>query len=448
MNKQKNGPKRKEVRSPKMKTIFDGCRINEMGMPSKDKNHPLATSLLRPGKDGLVELTYYSQAGHRVTPDNAFLIINQDKELRVATSSVLEGVRPYGWLTILIGGFKPVIIRDIHSSVIRSYLSDYILGGNHKVDIDFGDNGTKVKDGVQYHEFSVYVRVKEYSDGEFMERNYEFLEFTEIVKGRKRTLWSDSVHIYGDIPIGTFYSGKMWNGKKWVLTEPNVFPYHSKDTIIKGDISKYDFIIGFEVEKVDKERRDKCNAQTLLDMGFRKEEDGSLGESGFEFILPAAPLFWGRYNSMFRSKMVQEMLDANFTQACGGHIHISCKSMPLHELFWRLRDWSYALSRLWPERIDNVYCKYSYDNYIRGLSERYSGVYKTSRTVELRFPGPVKNLQDLLARRELLKIVINNLFARRAEIEKIFNSDRVQGIIKRIHCTPTKVQFPILNIKK
>jgi hypothetical protein len=187
-----------------------------------------------------------------------------------------------------------------------------------------------------------------------------------------------------------------------------LFDYHSGHRSDLTD-SKTVYKIGFEVEKEDKEMRNKETAFELFETtGWAKEHDGSLnGETGFELISPIFDLFSDKIVESFNK--VTDYLDAKQSKSCGGHINYSIKGLQPQETFKTIEGYLPLLYSLYENRITNRYClaKKSKE-LIFNTEDKYQSVAIKNNRIEFRIFSGVKSKKHLVWRLELIKIFALN----------------------------------------
>lgn len=202
--------------------------------------------------------------------------------------------------------------------------------------------------------------------------------------------------------------------------------YYCNDCYVPGDededgLSDYDngtdnlsgnstLRIGFEIEKEDKEMRQK--ASELRSHGWGVVRDGSLDDrSGFELQSPILPL-----DKKYRGKLEGELrkaekwIVASGTSKCGGHIHFSNKNKKPSELLKGIKGYAPLLASLYPSRCDNTYCE------IKDFAEYGTKKYCMFRyscngigdSLEFRLPPTPTTIRQCMFRADLLRICLQN----------------------------------------
>jgi len=191
------------------------------------------------------------------------------------------------------------------------------------------------------------------------------------------------------------------------------FEYHSNNREDFSNSSLYK--IGFEVEKEDEEIKNQDSATDLFnDTGWAKEKDGSLGHGGFELISPILPLDIEKLileqdtivNSLYD---VQSYINADYSTRCGGHINISKQGLTSIELLHSISGYLPLFYSIYEHRVKNTFSQVaSLDSYTK-LPHKYSSFYcKEEGILEIRIIPAVINVQNLLWRAELIRLILAN----------------------------------------
>lgn len=209
----------------------------------------------------------------------------------------------------------------------------------------------------------------------------------------------------------TYYEGDDNNEEGYYVDPPNnsgLSGYHDGPREMEDTTKEHPFLIGFEIEKEDREMRNKITKGVELPAGWALEEDGSLDDAtGFELISPAFNLKnKERILSEFGS--VRKLLDAGYSKACGGHISISHKELKPAELADRLTPLFPLLMALYPKRLETSYSapkKKKDDSDDRYVAFSFGSAAWASRgdRIELRIFSAVPSHNTLVRRFRLLE---------------------------------------------
>ena len=179
--------------------------------------------------------------------------------------------------------------------------------------------------------------------------------------------------------------------------------------------------IGFEVEKEDD---DACGIhyEELYDKtGWAKENDGSLSYSnGYELVSPTFDLFTDDMDKDINgSEDLRTLINADHSSNCGGHINISHIKYSPDELFEGMCGFVPLLYSMYEHRLDKTYSQAKKKQEYFYTRDKYSSFYIKNNRVELRLPPAVKSVRNLLWRRDLMRIIMNNINASEIDVLKM-----------------------------
>lgn len=186
---------------------------------------------------------------------------------------------------------------------------------------------------------------------------------------------------------------------------------HMKQYVTDSD----EWLIGFEVEKTDESLRRQGLAWELFqETGWCKESDGSLGSGGYELVSPILPLFnTDVVNAAINP--VRSWIDGRCDASCGGHITISNRKKTAKDLLEEMKAIIPVLYAIYPNRIDNRYCRAKkFNDYLFNI-DKYSAFFlkdgrdKVGGRIEIRIPSRVVNTNTLLWRHELIQLLITEV---------------------------------------
>lgn len=166
------------------------------------------------------------------------------------------------------------------------------------------------------------------------------------------------------------------------------------------------FTIGFEVEKEDEEVLDNWELYDVDDTKWSREEDGSLdSNSGFELVSPTYDLMTDDLDNAVATDILSAHINAKFSDNCGGHINFGIKGLDGQETYDKVKGFVPVLLSLYQSRLRSRWCpaKKSYND------SKYSAVVIKCSYIEFRAPSAVISVTNLLWRRDLLRIMANNL---------------------------------------
>jgi hypothetical protein len=215
----------------------------------------------------------------------------------------------------------------------------------------------------------------------------------------------------------------------------------------KCDEQITDFTIGFEIEKEDEEMRLKYPYMPLFnETGWIKESDSSLcDEAGYELVSPVfnlmdntlekeieknqslKDLINGTYNIREYTEEMEDEGDyhdyglsvGDTIPACGGHINIGSKTYSPIQLFFGIKGFLPLLYSIYDVRVDKTYSeakpiKHYLDN--QHCSDHHSALQIKDKVVEIRIVAAVRNVRNLLWRRDLVRIMVRNINKSEQEI--------------------------------
>lgn len=166
------------------------------------------------------------------------------------------------------------------------------------------------------------------------------------------------------------------------------------------------FTIGFEVEKEDEEVLDNWELYDVDNTKWSREEDGSLdSDSGFELVSPTYDLMTDDLDNAVATDILSAHINAKFSDNCGGHINFGIKGLDGQETYDKVKGFVPVLLSLYQSRLRSRWCpaKKSYND------SKYSAVVIKGSYIEFRAPSAVISVTNLLWRRDLLRIMANNL---------------------------------------
>jgi hypothetical protein len=244
--------------------------------------------------------------------------------------------------------------------------------------------------------------------------------------------------------------------------EPNyVREYHSGSTHSIIFENKSPFRIGFEIEKEDEEilqSIDINDFEEVTNHVWRKERDGSLdSDSGFELISPVFEL-----NSDMIENTIKESrtlinhinADSNY-ENCSAHMNLSDTTKNTTELYESIVNYMPLLYAMYPQRLDNNYCKAKTKYSLRSENEKYQAIKIHSTRLEFRIFPRIKNLTQLMFRIRLMELIttnqVNNYESAVNRIEcvfqpfliqsKIYNESSYKDLMRRTNDMAIKYKF-------
>lgn len=226
------------------------------------------------------------------------------------------------------------------------------------------------------------------------------------------------------------------------------FNYHSdnREDISSGSVYK----IGFEVEKEDSEIKSSTYANDLFqETKWAKENDGSLDNTGFELISPVFPLdtkttLYSQSVIIDSVALVKNHINADYSTSCGGHINISQQGLSSKELLETISGYLPLFYSIYQNRIGNTYSKAQSLKIYLSESDKYRAFNaKHNGVLEIRIFPAVKNVENLLWRAELLRLILNSPTDNHKKALEIISNPK-----NELHQHLRKVFTPIELLKK
>jgi hypothetical protein len=200
--------------------------------------------------------------------------------------------------------------------------------------------------------------------------------------------------------------------------------YHDLTRKVKFD-SSAKFTVGFEVEKEDGDCASISYRDVYDKTGWIKERDGSLDDSiGYELVSPAFNLYDDMLDQDIKgSRNLQDLINGRKSSSCGGHINIGSSIYNTEQLFEGISGFLPLFYSMYEGRLDKTYSKAKKKHeYYR--KDKYSSVYIKDNVVELRIPSAVINVENLLWRRDLIRIIIDNFNKSEVQVLRMLLNDK------------------------
>lgn len=192
-------------------------------------------------------------------------------------------------------------------------------------------------------------------------------------------------------------------------SEANNADYHHLTRVNKFD-SSANFTIGFEIEKEDSDMVSICYDDLYQTTRWIKERDGSLDDStGYELVSPAFNLYDDMLDQDINNHSVlRDLINADKSSDCGGHINVGSTIYNTTQLFEGLSGFFPLLYAMYEGRLSKTYskAKKKHEYYNR---DKYSSIYIKDHVVEIRIPSAVIDVKNLLWRRDLVRIMVDNI---------------------------------------
>ena len=199
--------------------------------------------------------------------------------------------------------------------------------------------------------------------------------------------------------------------------------YQKMERVFRFDLQKKPkFSIGFEIEKEDEEAHDCVRARFLYDKTeWIKENDGSLcDEIGYELVSPAFDLFSSKMeDEINESRTLQQLINADSSRKCGGHVNLGSSEYNSNQLLEGLSAFLPLLYAMYENRIEEYYAKAHSKHKYHEMQTKQSAVYVKSHVLEFRIFPAVKNVKNLLWRRDLMRIMCSNINSSEIDVVKM-----------------------------
>jgi hypothetical protein len=215
--------------------------------------------------------------------------------------------------------------------------------------------------------------------------------------------------------------------------ERPTFDYHSG--LGRGNISEnYRYRVGVELEREDEDFLDCIDKNRYLnDYGWVIEYDGSLSSGGFEAVSPVLPLKIGKLIDDFNKEDLKDLVRADFSSRCGGHITISDIKRTPNELIDDIAGYLPMLYALFPNRTLNSYCSpRGKDEYkVGGRYALHTRGCEKGCGLEIRLFDAPKDEKDLINRFRLVKYMLQHkAITIEQGLKELSDSNKLRSVIK------------------
>lgn len=211
--------------------------------------------------------------------------------------------------------------------------------------------------------------------------------------------------------------------------------------------SKTKYRIGYEIEKED---RGVLESILINDFEYscpnwRKEEDGSLDDDGFEIVSPILPFNVKSIEKYLATNSVLvKHINAEYSSNCGGHINVSHINMSGEKFFDTIKGYLPLLYSLYPSRTRISYCQGKNSSQLKNDRDKYQAVKIERNYVEFRVFAAVRNLDNLLWRTKLLRRMLT-FPARTPEKAYMYIDQHFKQIFSEIYRTDFDTKFAALK---
>lgn len=171
------------------------------------------------------------------------------------------------------------------------------------------------------------------------------------------------------------------------------------------------FKIAFEIEKEDSEAGLIHYDDLHYNTGWCKENDGSLDDyNGYELVSPIFDLYSDDLEKAINKHGdLKTLINAEYSDNCGGHINVSCTTINPNLLFEGMSSFMPLLYALYEDRLEKTYSKAKVKHRYHTEKDKYSSVYIKDHLVEFRIFPAVRSVANLLWRRDLIRIMVDNM---------------------------------------
>ena len=242
--------------------------------------------------------------------------------------------------------------------------------------------------------------------------------------------------------------------------------YHDLSRVTRFD-SSAKFTIGFEIEKEDSDWCEQSYRDLYSDTGWIKEKDGSLDDStGYELVSPAFNLFDNRIDDEINdSRILKGLINAEYSSDCGGHINLGSSIYNTEQLFEGISGFFPLFYSMYEARMEKMYSKAKKKHHYY-QKDKYSSIYIKDNVVEIRIPSAVISVTNLIWRRDLMRIIVDNINKSELQVlrmllnqksklhvhlRKVYSIDRmIQKIEKFVKYSEefNNVKLPTINTSK
>lgn len=175
-----------------------------------------------------------------------------------------------------------------------------------------------------------------------------------------------------------------------------------------GDKPK--FTVGFEIEKEDDDAGLIPWQGVYGRTGWIKESDGSLNDDGYELVSPIFNLYTDDVDKEIDSdKELQRLIDAEYSDNCGGHINLGSSMYTPNQLFEGLSAFMPLMYSMYTNRLTKSYCQAKEKYKYRSSSDKYASVFIKDQVVEFRIFPAVRSVKNLLWRRNFIRLLCDNI---------------------------------------
>ena len=180
--------------------------------------------------------------------------------------------------------------------------------------------------------------------------------------------------------------------------------------------------IGFEIEKADFDAYKIPYEDLYNDTMWIKENDGSLPSDGYELVSPVFDLFSDALDKdIDNNAKLKQLIDGSFCDVCGGHINIASRTYTPIQLLHGLKGFLPLMYAIWNVRMSNRFCQ---PEKIHNYPGKRGAMHVKSNVLEIRLASAVKSVKNLKWRRDLIRIMIENINKSELEVLRMMLNSR------------------------
>jgi hypothetical protein len=177
------------------------------------------------------------------------------------------------------------------------------------------------------------------------------------------------------------------------------------------------YTIGFEVEKEDRHILSQYSVSDLT-LGWAREHDGSLNdETGYELVSPIYDLFSDKLDNDMADTTLRRHINADSSYDCGGHINFGKRGTSGAQLLKESAAYLPLFLALYRRRVTGRWAKMKVDINKYNGEDRYVAFNVQREYIEFRLVSRVESVDNLLWRRDLFRIMANNLGKSVAQVQ-------------------------------
>jgi hypothetical protein len=205
--------------------------------------------------------------------------------------------------------------------------------------------------------------------------------------------------------------------------EGDTLSYHAQQN--DGYISRTNagtlYTIGFEVEKEDGDVLSEYDTNDTRALGWSREHDGSLNdEIGYELVSPIYDLFDDKLDSeIAASSVLRDHINADSTTACGGHVNFGKVGTRGSQLLKECAAFLPLFMALYRKRATSRWSRIDMDMSGYDGGDRYVAFNVKEEYIEFRIIARVHDVDTLLWRRDLFRIMASNPNAGAAKVQQM-----------------------------